>query len=66
MWIVDSGASSHVCSNTDLLQSTYQLDKPVRIHLPDGSSKRVIHGGTTRLNKDIELTEVLVCTKLYS
>lgn len=39
--------------------SYYQLDKPIKIHLPDGSSRTVAYGGTTRLNKDIILTEVL-------
>lgn len=40
-WVVDSGASTHICSIPDLFVSTYRLDRPVKVHLLDGSSKMV-------------------------
>lgn len=40
VWIVDSGASAHVCCDKEILHTTYWLEKPVVIHLPDGSTKR--------------------------
>lgn len=59
VWIIDYDASVHICSNPDLLTSTFELDKPARIRLPDGTSKSVSYGGTAQLNKDLVLTEVL-------
>lgn len=59
MWIVDSGASSHVCSNPELLQNIYQIGKSVEIYLPDGSCRKVDYVGTARLNENITLTDVL-------
>lgn len=37
-WVIDSGASSHICPNPELLYTTYQMDKLTMIYLPDGSS----------------------------
>lgn len=28
-WIVDSGASTHICANPELLYTTYKLDTPL-------------------------------------
>lgn len=58
-WMVDSRASSHICSNVGLLFTTYRLDHEVIIHLPDGSSRAVTHGGKVKLNMDVILTDVL-------
>lgn len=59
-WILDSGASSHVCYDADMMMRTYKLDNPVTVHLPDGSIKVVKYGGDTRVNKDIVLKDVLL------
>lgn len=59
VWIIDSGASTHVCYNPDLLTNIYQLEKPTKIYLPDGTSRLVNFGGVARLNKDITFTGVL-------
>lgn len=58
-WIIDSRASSHICSNPELLYTTHQLEKPTVIYLPDGSSKSVAYAGKVRLTKDIVLNNVL-------
>lgn len=58
-WIVDSGASIHICCNIELLHVTYPLQEVVMMHLPNGSSRAVRHGGKARINKDIMLVDVL-------
>ncbi|KAF7824378.1 uncharacterized protein G2W53_022522 [Senna tora] len=37
-WIVDTGASSHMCFNKELLINLRALDKPIPVHLPDGAA----------------------------
>lgn len=59
-WVIDSGASSHVCYDVDMLVSSYRLEKPVNVHLPDGTVKIVTHCGDARINKYIYLKEVLL------
>lgn len=58
-WIVDSGASTHICCNVKLLDTTYRLDQEVKIYLPDGTSRIVTHGGKVKLNNYIVLIDVL-------
>lgn len=58
-WVVDSGASTHICSTSELFSCTYKLSKLIKVHLPDSSSKKVISAGKVRLNKDILLVDVL-------
>lgn len=42
-----------------MLHTVYRLDKPVKVHLPDGSSRQVMVAGKVRLTKEIILTDVL-------
>lgn len=58
-WIIDSGASKHICSDPLLMHTTYKLDKSVEVHLPDGSLKAVVSARKVKLNKDILLVDVL-------
>lgn len=58
-WFVDLSTSIHICSTTpELMYTIYKLDKPVEVHLLDGSSRRVACVGKVRLNKDIILMNV--------
>lgn len=59
VWIIDSGASSHICSNPKLMCTTYQIDKLTMIYLPDGTSKAVAYAGKVKVTKDILLANVL-------
>lgn len=58
-WIVDSGACTHVCCNTEMFNTTYRLDRAVIVNLPDGASKRVIVAAHVQLNAEIILRDVL-------
>lgn len=58
-WIIDSGASTHVCCDKEILHTIYRLNTPIKVHLPDGSSREVMVAGKVRLTKDIVLTDVL-------
>lgn len=58
-WIVDLGASSHVCYDANMMMTTYRLDKLVIVHLPDGSVKPVTFGGDARISKEVFLKDVL-------
>ena len=35
-WIVDSGATCHMCNNRDLLDDFVKLNNPVEVQLEDG------------------------------
>ncbi|KAF7836291.1 uncharacterized protein G2W53_011150 [Senna tora] len=45
-WVVDTGASSHVCCNKELLINLRTLEQEIPVHLPDGSMKSVRHTGS--------------------
>lgn len=59
-WIIDSGASSHVCHDANLMISIDKLADPVDIHLLDGTIKTVRYAGDARINKNIFLRDVLM------
>lgn len=58
-WIVDSGASTHVCCDREMLHMVYRLEKTAMVHLPDGSKREVTVAGNVRVNQDIVLENVL-------
>ncbi|KAL0403674.1 UNVERIFIED_CONTAM: Retrovirus-related Pol polyprotein from transposon RE2 [Sesamum radiatum] len=58
-WILDTGATNHVCANIDLFQSYAKLTQPQYIHLPDGSKRMVQYTGMVKLNDKIWLENVL-------
>ena len=41
MWIIDSGASEHTCSEQSLLQKLSLLKYPVLVNLPNGTQVKV-------------------------
>ncbi|KAF7810233.1 uncharacterized protein G2W53_036976 [Senna tora] len=65
-WIVDIGASSHMCYNKGLLINLRTLEKPIPIHLPDGSVQVVratgsaVIQGKLHLQNDQKTRETLV------
>lgn len=59
-WIVDSGATDHMCHDLDVFSSyTEIIDKTSTITIPNGKHVSITHRGTVHLSNDIVLTEVL-------
>ncbi|XP_011091996.1 uncharacterized protein LOC105172310 [Sesamum indicum] len=58
-WIIDSGATHHICADFKLFHSYTKLTNPMIIHLPHGHSQSVSHIGSLHLCSRIELTQVL-------
>ncbi|KAL2249476.1 UNVERIFIED_CONTAM: Retrovirus-related Pol polyprotein from transposon TNT 1-94 [Sesamum indicum] len=57
-WIIDTGATNHVCANIALFHSFTKPVNPHFIYLPDGSKKSVQYVGIVQLNDDITLHNV--------
>nr|GEW70503.1 hypothetical protein [Tanacetum cinerariifolium] len=57
-WIVDTGASDHMSPYLHLFQSIRILKKPIRIKLPDGTSKWVDKVGHIQINSSLILHNV--------
>lgn len=58
-WILDSGASDHMCFIKSLFTSMTPLSQPLHISLPNGQLVTILHSGTVPLINDIILTNVL-------
>ena len=58
-WIIDSGATDHICSNRDLFLSFTSLNQPHFIGLPDGHHATVSFIGDIQLHDSIILHRVL-------
>ncbi|KAK9675775.1 hypothetical protein RND81_11G030400 [Saponaria officinalis] len=67
-WIVDSGASDHMCSNLKLFSDIETVPKPYSISLPNGHVVTINSMGTVQLTLDKRLTNVLTlwCAPLSS
>ncbi|GJX00327.1 uncharacterized mitochondrial protein-like protein [Tanacetum coccineum] len=57
-WIVDTGDSDHMSPYLHLFQSIRILKKPIRIKLPDGTSKWVDKVGSIQINSSLILHNV--------
>ncbi|GJV35439.1 retrovirus-related pol polyprotein from transposon TNT 1-94 [Tanacetum coccineum] len=57
-WIVDTGASDHMSPHLHLFHSLRVLKKPIKIRLPDGTSKWVEKVGHIRINNLLTLHNV--------
>ncbi|KAH6781990.1 hypothetical protein C2S52_001203 [Perilla frutescens var. hirtella] len=58
-YIIDSGASNHMCCNLSLLNGLKHLKQPLQIFLPDDSHLWAFVTGRAKLNESIELDNVL-------
>ncbi|KAL2240723.1 UNVERIFIED_CONTAM: hypothetical protein Sindi_0713500 [Sesamum indicum] len=58
-WIIDSGATNHICADARLFCSYAELSNTLTIHLPNGHSQIVTHIGSIQLTPNIKLTRVL-------
>ena len=57
-WILNSGASDHICSSLDLF-SFYKRIKPIIVKLPNGSSVQAQFDGTVHFTSTFYLVNVL-------
>ena len=58
-WIIDSGASEHMCSEITVLYDLCSLQRPVLVNLPNGTQVRLTKHGKLRISKDLVLNRVL-------
>ncbi|KAL0320493.1 UNVERIFIED_CONTAM: Retrovirus-related Pol polyprotein from transposon RE2 [Sesamum radiatum] len=58
-WIIDSGATAHMCTNVQLLHNLAPLPYTSSVSLPDGSKQVITHCGNVTLSDHISLTHVL-------
>lgn len=57
-WIIDTGASNHICTDHVLFEDLITLNSPIIVHLPDGDTNKVTHIGNIYLN-NLKLSETL-------
>ena len=60
VWILDSGASEHMCSDKVALHDLCPLRQPILVNLPDGTQVQVTQHGKLRLSKTLVLDHVLL------
>ncbi|KAL0438874.1 UNVERIFIED_CONTAM: Retrovirus-related Pol polyprotein from transposon RE1 [Sesamum latifolium] len=58
-WIVDTGATNHMCADSSLLVQHSSPTLHSSVHLPDGSSQPVKYVGAVYLHDSVVLTDVL-------
>ncbi|KAL0424418.1 UNVERIFIED_CONTAM: hypothetical protein Sradi_0976600 [Sesamum radiatum] len=58
-WIVDTGATNHMCAHKHNLQHTSIPSHAISVHLPDGNTQSITHIGSVTLDKTLTLTDVL-------
>lgn len=59
VWIIDTGASCHICFEEKLLHDIQTLSKPILVHLPNGMKLSTVKAGKVFLNGDLILQNVL-------
>ena len=58
-WIIDSGATDHICANKSMFTSLESFDKPHLIGLPNGQSLHLSQNGTVPIHETVVLPQVL-------
>lgn len=58
-WIIDTGATAHMCNDLSLFSNHRTLNRPSVVTLPDGSMKNITKIGTVPLNQNMQLLDVL-------
>ena len=49
-WLVDTGATDHMCCSSNLFVSVQSLSSPITVALPDGTVFSVTHSGTVAIH----------------
>lgn len=58
VWIIDSGATNHMCYSLNLFASYKARNTPFSVQLPDGSDAPIAHIGTVHLSPTLTLHNV--------
>lgn len=58
-WIIDTGASNHICADIKLMTKIRTTTQPIHVYLPDGTTKPVNKIGNVKLNSQLYLTDSL-------
>ena len=61
-WIIDSGATTHMCSNKKAFTTLYQLESPIKVTVGDGRALTAIGRGDVVLNMECPSSESESCT----
>ncbi|KAL2250124.1 UNVERIFIED_CONTAM: Retrovirus-related Pol polyprotein from transposon RE2 [Sesamum indicum] len=59
VWIIDSGASAHMCASIECFKTFHALNNDISVKLPNGSSQHVKFVGEVHINEDLTLKHVL-------
>ncbi|KAL2251379.1 UNVERIFIED_CONTAM: Retrovirus-related Pol polyprotein from transposon RE1 [Sesamum indicum] len=59
LWIIDSGASAHICNSLTAFKIVHNLDNLVSVKLPNGNSQDVKITGEVHITENIILKNVL-------
>ena len=57
-WILDSGASDHMCSDKSLLHDLSALSVPVIVSLPNGLHVQVVQQGKLHIAQGLSLIHI--------
>lgn len=60
MWILDRGASNHMCCNQSLMSNLHIISSPIHIALPNSQTIMVHRVGYVMISPTITLTDVLL------
>ncbi|KAF7839870.1 Retrovirus-related Pol polyprotein from transposon TNT 1-94 [Senna tora] len=58
-WIIDTGASSHMCYVESTMFNLKKLNNALTVHLPNGEKTEVVKKGMLKLSDDLILEDVL-------
>ncbi|KAL2247408.1 UNVERIFIED_CONTAM: Retrovirus-related Pol polyprotein from transposon RE1 [Sesamum indicum] len=59
-WIVNTGATNHMCGNESLFYSLHSLNQPITVTFPDGSNSLATKAGDINLTSTLTLTHVFL------
>ena len=64
-WIVDTGASNHMCCDRSIITNIHALPHPFHIDLPNGQVILVDYTGTVKINDALILDHVLLVSEFH-
>lgn len=59
LWVIDSGATNHIVSDSSFLTSSTTLDSPKKVTLPNEKEANITHIGAANLNSSLSINDAL-------